>query len=414
MDTVDRSNRRQMLAQTFSALKYRNYRLWFFGQLTSLVGTWMQNTAQGYLIYTLTQSPAYLGYVGFAAGLPSWLFMLYGGVITDRISRRTLLIITQAAMMVLAFIQAALVVTNLVQPWHIIVLAFLLGIANAFDTPARQTIIVDLVEREDLTNAIAMNATMFNLAVVVGPSAAGMAYAALGPAWCFFINGLSFIAVIVGLLLMRIETRPRPPRKQSTLQELLDGFRYVKTDQIVQTLIVNIGVLSLFGMSMMTLLPAWSVEVLHGDVTTNGLLVSSRGVGALAGALMIAAIGHRNIKGKIWLAGSFLMPVMMGLFALAHWLPLSLLLMTGLGWSFMVQANTSNAMIQTRVDDQLRGRVLSIYSLVFFGAFPVGSLLVGELALRVGEVGTLFFYSLVLMAAALLVFWRRPEIRELP
>ena len=186
---------------TFRALRHYNYRLFFFGQLISLIGTWMQTTAQGFLIYELTRSPAYLGYVGFAAGIPTWLFMAYGGVFADRASRRRVLIATQSAMMVLAFALAALTFLRLIAPWHIIVLAFLLGVANAFDAPARQTIVLELVDREDLTNAIALNATMFNLATAFGPTVGAITYALIGPGWCFAVNGLSFIAVIIGLVM---------------------------------------------------------------------------------------------------------------------------------------------------------------------------------------------------------------------
>jgi MFS family permease len=180
------------LNRTFAALQHRNYRLWFVGQLVSMVGTWMQSTAQGYLVFELTRSPAYLGYVGFAAGVPSWLFMLYGGVVADRMSRRNLLLITQTVMMILAFGLAGLTFSGLIQPWHLILLAFGLGVANAFDAPARQAFVLEMVSREDLTNAIALNSTMFNLATVIGPAVAGVAYAILGPAWCFTLNGLSF------------------------------------------------------------------------------------------------------------------------------------------------------------------------------------------------------------------------------
>jgi MFS family permease len=185
--------------RTFAALKHSNYRLWFQGQLVSLFGTWMQTTAQGFLVFELTHSPEYLGYVGFAAGIPTWLFTLYGGVIADRVPRRTLLTVTQTSMMVLAFILAGLVFSHLVQPWHILALAFLLGVANSFDAPARQAFVGEMVAREDLTNAIALNATMFHMATAVGPAVAGFTYALFGPGWCFTLNGLSFIAVIAAL-----------------------------------------------------------------------------------------------------------------------------------------------------------------------------------------------------------------------
>jgi MFS family permease len=399
--------------QTFSALRHPNYRLWFIGQLVSLVGTWMQNTAQGYLVYELTRSPAYLGYVGFAAGMPAWLFTLYGGVIADRISRRTLLIITQSAMMLLAFILAGLVFTGTVQPWHIVVLAFLLGIANAFDAPARQAFVVELVDREDLTNAIALNSTMFNAAIVVGPSVAGITYALFGPAWCFTINGVTFIAVIAALAMMKFQPVVKAVRHTSAAVELKEGLGYVASQEAVRMLIGSLGVVSLFGLGMITLLPAWAVDVLHGDVTTNGLLLSARGAGSLIGALMIASLGSRNVKGRLWTIGSFTMPVLMLLFAWTRWLPLSLIFLVGLGWGFMVVANTTNALVQMHIPDQLRGRVMSIYTLVLLGFMPLGSLLAGSLAVYISEPGTVMVSAFVLLGFAGLVWMQVPTLRKL-
>ena len=286
------------LKETFLSLRYPNYRLWFIGQLVSLVGTWMQSAAQGYLIYELTQSPAYLGYVSFASGLPSWIFTLYAGAIADRIPRRTLLIITQTAMMILAFVLAALTFTNLVQPWHIIVLAFLLGIANAFDAPARQAFVVELVDREVLTNAIAVNSTMFTSAIVVGPAVGGLAYAAVGPEWCFVLNGISFLAVIAALLMMKLTPVQRTPRKATAWREIMDGLRYVWRDDRLRMLISNIGITTLFGMSMATLIPLWAVDILGGDAKTNGFLLSACGLGSLLGALMIASMSRRQFRGQ--------------------------------------------------------------------------------------------------------------------
>ena len=400
------------LRETFAALQYPNYRLWFTGQLVSLVGTWMQSTAQGYLVYELTKSPAYLGYVGFAGGLPTWLFTLYGGVIADRISRRTMMLVTQTCMMLLAFMLAGLVFTGLIQPWMIIVLAFALGIANAFDAPARVSFVVELVDRKDLTNGIALNSTMFNAATVVGPAIAGLTYAALGPAWCFTINGLSFIAVIIALLLMHLAPVQTTPRRTSALKDIQEGFRYAAGNRIIRTLIVSQGVLSLFGLSLMVLLPAWSANILNGDAKTYGLLLSGRGIGALVGALMIASLGRRNIRGKLWTIGNLSMPLLMALFAMARWLPLSLALIMITGWSFMVQVNTSNAMVQTQVEDHLRGRVMSIYTLVFFGGMPLGSLLAGSIADRVGEPAALFFNAVILFVFAICVYLFIPYLRK--
>jgi len=400
-------------SETFTALRYRNYRLWFAGQLISLVGTWMQSTAQGFLVYQLTQSAAYLGYVGFASGLPSWLFTLYGGVIADRLPRRTLLVITQTSMMLLAFILAALTSTSLIQPWEIIFMAFLLGIANAFDAPARQSFVLEMVDREDMTNAIALNSTMFNTATVVGPAVAGFSYALLGPAWCFSINGFSFIAVIIALLLMNIRPLPKKEFNTSMTRDLIAGLTYVKSHDIIRMLITNIGIISLFGLGMMTLMPAWSVDILRGNAQTNGWLLSSRGAGALIGALMIAALGRKNIKGKLWTIGSFALPGIMLIFSSVHWLPFSMAALVGCGWGFMTLANTTNAMVQTYVNDELRGRVMGIYTLVFFGAMPLGSLLAGIMASWIGEPMTIALNALVLLAFAMLIWLFKPNMRKL-
>lgn len=399
-------------SHTFSALRHPNYRLWFAGQVVSLIGSWTQSTAQGYLVFELTGSPAYLGYVGFAAGVPAWLFTLYGGVVADRIPRRTMLIITQLGMMSLAIIQATLVFTGVVQPWHILVLATLLGVANAFDAPARQAFVAELVGREDLTNAIAINSAMFNTAVVVGPAAAGVIYDKLGPAWCFTVNGASYLAVISALLLMRLRHTERSVLHTSAWRELLEGFRYLKTERTTRWLIANIGMVSLLGLSMMTLIPAWAVDVLGGDVKTNSMLLSARGAGALTGALMIASLSSRGVRGRFWAMGSMMLPVMMILFSQTRWLPLSLGIMMVYGWSFMVQANSSNSLVQTKVPDQLRGRVMSIYTLVFTGLYPIGSLLAGTVAARASSPVAVMVNASVLLAFAALIWLRAPEIRR--
>jgi MFS family permease len=373
----------------------------------------MQSTAQGFLVYQLTQSAAYLGYVSFASGLPSWLFTLHGGVIADRLPRRTLLVITQISMMLLAFILAALTSTSLIQPWEIIFMAFLLGIANAFDAPARQSFVLEMVDREDMTNAIALNSTMFNTATVVGPAVAGFSYALLGPAWCFSINGFSFIAVIIALLLMKIGPLPKKEFNTSMTRDLIAGLTYVKSHDIIRMLITNIGIISLFGLGMMTLMPAWSVVILRGNAQTNGWLLSSRGAGALIGALMIAASGRKNIKGKLWTIGSFALPGIMIIFANVHWLPFSMAALVGCGWGFMTLANTTNAMVQTYVNDQLRGRVMGIYTLIFFGAMPLGSLLAGIMASWIGEPMTITLNALVLLAFAMLIWLFKPNMRKL-
>ncbi len=401
------------LSQMFAALHHRNYRLWFIGQLVSLIGTWMQTTAQGYLVFELTHSPAYLGYVGFAAGVPSWLFMLYGGVVADRFSRHKMILATQISMMVLAFILAALTFSGLIQPWHIVLLALGLGVANAFDAPARQAFVVEMVGREDLTNAIALNSSMFNMATVAGPAVAGLAYALLGPAWCFTINGISFIAVIVALLLMRLNPGEARKRVTAPLDDLKEGLRYAASHVIIRTLISVAAVMNLFGMAFMTLMPAWAITVLGGDATVNGWLLSARGLGALSGALMIAALGRFKAKGKLLTLGSFAFPLLVLLFAEVRWLPLSLLMLVGVGWGFMILFNMANTLLQTIVPDELRGRVVSIYTLGFFGSMPLGALLTGWVAELIGEPNTVFLSALFSLVFAVWLWLRVPQLRRL-
>jgi MFS family permease len=400
-------------SQTFASLRYPNYRLWFVGQLVSLAGTWMQSTAQGYLMYELTKSSAMLGYVGFVGGLPSWFFTLYGGVVADRIPRRKLMIITQTSMMILAFILGVLTFTKLVQPWHILVLAFLLGIANAFDAPARQSFTLEMVERQDLTNAIALNSAMFTSAMVIGPALGGLAYAAIGPGWCFMLNGISFIAVIVALALMKLKPLPLRTTKTTSWIDLKEGLKYVIGHRVIRMLILNLGVISLLGLGVITLLPAWSVDVLGGDAKTNGLLLSARGLGSLISALIIASLGRFNFRGKLLTYGSLGLPIMMILFSFIHWLPLSLVVMVGMGLGFMLAANTTNALVQTQVQDELRGRVMGVYTLIFFGAMPVGSLLAGTLASRLGEPVTILLSAVLLLVFTLLVLLFFPALRRL-
>ncbi len=400
------------LRQTFAALVHYNYRLWFIGQLVSLMGTWMQTTAQGFLIYQLTHSAAYLGYVGFAAGVPSWLFTLYGGVIADRMSRRTLLVITQTAMMALAFALAALTFTGLVRPWHIVLLAFLLGVANAFDAPTRQAFVVEMVDRQDLTNAIALNATMFNAATAVGPAVAGLTYAVLGPAWCFTLNGLSFIAVIAALLLMRLQPTSIARRTQSMIVELRAGLAYVAGNANVLWLMGGLGAFSLIGLGMTALMPAWAVEILHGDAATNGWLLSARGIGSLFAGLLVASLARTRGKGRWVTLGGFVTALLMFAFAVTNRQPLSLLMMAGVGWGFMLVISLTNALIQIEVPDELRGRVMGIYTLVFFGLMPVGSLLAGVTATRIGEAATVGAGALLLLGFAAWVWLRRPELRR--
>jgi MFS family permease len=398
--------------QAFTSLKYPNYRLWFWSQMFSMFGTWMESTALGFLVFDLTRSPAYLGLVGFAAGIPTWLFMLYAGVIADRMPRRNLLVLTQTAMMLLAFATAALAFLHWIRPWHILVMAFFLGTANAFEAPARQSFLLEMVEREDMTNAIALNSAMFNTAMAVGPAAGGLIYGYLGPAWCFAVNGATFIAVIVALKRMKLRAFTPPAVRTSALADLKEGLRYVAAHPLIRTIIGLIGVVSLFGVSFVTLFPAWAVNVLHGDAKTNGFLQSARGVGALVAALLIASLGRFHFRGKLLTFGTFALPVTVAVFALVRWAPLSFLLVFASGLSLILIFNLANALVQTHSPDALRGRIMGIYTLTFFGLMPLGALGVGFTAEHVSQTAAILMGAgvMIVAAAALAVFM--PHLRR--
>lgn len=398
---------------TFSALKHRNFKLWFYGQMISLIGTWMQITAQAFLVYELTNSSSYLGYVGFASGIPSWIFMFYGGVVVDRVSRRTVLIITQVALMILSIILAYLTFSGNIQPWHILLLSFLTGIAIAFDAPARQTFINELVHREHLTNAIALNATMFNTASAVGPAISGVMYALIGPAWCFTINAVSFIAVIIGLFMIKLDVKAVARKTTSVFSDLKEGILYIKSHKLIRTFVLFSAAVSLLGVSFTTLIPAWAVKILGGDSTTNGLLQSARGVGALVSALVVASLGTFNFRGKLYTLGAISMPIFIILFAFFHIEFVALVLIFIVGASTVLVYNLTNAFLQILVTDELRGRVLAFYTFTFFGLMPLGSLLIGNTADWLGETFAIILFAVVLLKCSLYIYLRVPKIRAL-
>lgn len=373
----------------------------------------MQVTAQGFLVFELTHSPAYLGYVGFAAGIPTWFLMLYAGVVADRVSRRILLIITQTYLMVLAGILAILTLSGHIQPWHIIALSFMVGIGQAFDAPSRHSFVFELVPREHLSNAIALNSTMFNLATTLGPAIGGILYLAIGPGGCFTLNALSFLAIIVALKLMKLPKRSNNKIPTGTGTAVLEGLKYINGHATIRSLIMITWVVSFFCMSYMTLLPAWSVNILHGNAGTNGWLQSARGIGALIGALLIASTGRFQYKGRMISRALLAIPVILILFAITTSLSLSLLLLIGIGLTIIGVFNLVNASIQGLVDDDLRGRVMSVYSLVFFGSLPIGSLLAGGIAEGLSEPAAIIINASIALVFGVYLWITKPEIRRL-
>ncbi|HKD79038.1 MAG TPA: MFS transporter [Candidatus Angelobacter sp.] len=404
------TNKQSKLAETFRALRHRNYQLFFSGQLISLIGTWMDQIAESWLVYRLTGSALLLGTVAFAAQIPVFLLAPIGGALADRYNRRKLLVGTQSSMMVLTFILAWLTLSHRVHIWHIITLAALTGVVNALDLPARQAFVVDMVAREDLVNAIALNSSMFNGARVVGPAAAGIVVAVIGEGWCFFANGLSFIAVIVGLLLMRID-RPRLAIEGSPLENIIEGFQFVSKSGPVRALMSLLGLVSFTAMPYAVLMPLFADQILHGGPKALGLLMGSSGVGALCGALTLATRKSVHGLGK-WVAVSCAgFGIALLLFSFSRLLWLSALLLVPAGFAMMLQMSSSNTLIQSMVPDRLRGRVMSVYAMTFMGMAPLGALLAGSLAHKLGPTWTVAIGGGISVIGAIIFGLKLPSLR---
>lgn len=402
------------LPQTFRALQHRNFQLYFIGQLISVAGTWMQVVAQAWLVYQLSHSELMLGVVGFAAAIPSLLISPWGGVVVDRVNKRNLLVVTQASAMILAFMLAALTFAGIVQVWEIVALAALTGVINAFDGPARQAFVVEMVGREDLPNAIAINSMMFNGARVIGPALGGILLATVGTAWCFFINGISFLAVIVCLLLMRLTPRAQVLRIGSPWNDLKHGLRYVLLHREIFALLMLALIFSVFGISYNTILPAFIDQVLHAGATGYGLLNAFIGVGAVVGAFIMARYGERGQRGR-WLAWVDLaFPIILLAFAYNASFGLALLLAFGLGVGFMLTFTIINTLLQTNVDDQMRGRVMGLYTLTFFGFAPFGNLAIGLLAEQWGMSLVIALSAACALILSAIVILLVPQLRKMP
>ena len=367
------------------ALKVRNFQLFFAGQMISLVGTWMDNIAEAWLIYRLTGSSLKLGTVGFCSQIPVFLFAPLGGIVADRYNRHRIIIATQTLSMILAGILATLTLTHKVQVWHVFVLAALMGVVNAFDIPARQAFLSDMVGRENLMNAIALNSSMFNSARIVGPAVAGILVASIGEGWCFASNSLSYIAVICGLLLMKLKYTPRAgARDKSPIQDIVEGFRFVQEAKPIRYLLLLLGLVSLVGMPYSVLMPIFADRILHGGARGLGILMGATGVGALAGALTLALKkGLRGISRIIsYCALGFGTSLILFSFSREFWISAGLLI--PVGYFMMVQMASSNTLLQSMSPDHLRGRVLALYSMMFMGMAPFGALFAGAIADRIG------------------------------
>jgi MFS family permease len=414
MEVIESPARSTRLPQTFRSLQHRNFQLYFAGQLISVAGTWMQVVAQAWLVYELSHSELMLGVVGFAAAIPALLISPWGGVVVDRVNKRNLLVVTQTAAMVLAFILAALTFTGLVQVWEIVALAAIMGVVNAFDGPARQAFVVEMVGRDDLPNAIAINSMMFNGARVIGPALGGLLLATVGTAWCFFINGVSFLAVIGCLLLMRLMPRVRELKIGSPWTDLKHGLRYVLFHREIFALLMLALIFSVFGISYNTVLPAFVDQVLHTDATGYGAVNAFIGLGAVIGAFIMARYGDRGQRGR-WLIWTMLaFPFMLLLFAANTQFILALALAVGLGVGFMLVFTIINTLLQTNVDDQMRGRVMGLYTLTFFGFAPFGNLAMGQLAEQWGMSVIIALSAACSFVLAAIVIALVPQLRKIP
>jgi MFS family permease len=394
----------------FRSLRHRNFQLFFGGQLISLVGTWMQTLAQSWLVYRLTNSAALLGEVGFASQIPVFFLGPIAGIFADRHSRHRIVIATQSLMMLQALTMAVLTLTGKIQVWHIFLMALFLGVCNAFDIPARQSFIVEMVGNEDLMNAIALNSSMFNAARSIGPAIAGILVAALGEGLCFLLNGLSFIAVIAGLLLMRIQSIPRP-NPAGRLDQLREGFAYVSRNPAIRSLLSLLAIVSLLGMSYTVLMPIFADRVLHLGPRGLGELLTSAGIGALLGALWLAK--RQRTQGLDLIVGRAAVGfgISLILFSLSknHWLSLGLL--APVGFSIMVQLGSTNTLIQSIISNSMRGRVMGIYSMMFLGLAPFGSLISGYIAQHFTAPTAVLFCGVASIAAASGYILLRPRLK---
>jgi MFS family permease len=402
------------ISQTFSAMRHRNFQLYFGGQLISNIGTWMQIIAQAWVVYQIGHSEVTLGLVAFASAIPVLAITPWAGVIVDRVSRRSLLILTQSGSMLLAFALAALTFAGAVKEWHVIVLAALLGVINAFDAPARQAFVPEMVGKEDLPNAIALNSMMFNSARVIGPALAGMLLAIIGAAWCFTLNGISFLAVLIGLWLMKLPPHQPEHNPNSPWKQLVSGVQYTAHNRELSGLILLALVFSIFGISYSTLLPAFVEKVLHQDALAYGWVNAATGLGAVSGAFLLAHRISNGRRGQLLVLTNIAFPLILIAFSFTSLYPLTLVLAYGLGVGFMVQFTTINTLLQTRVADSFRGRVMGLYTITFFGFSPFGNLLIGFLGENLGLGIAMTLFAVCSLILSRVVFMKTPEIQKLP
>lgn len=411
--TTELPPKKTRIPQAFSSFRHRNYQLWFIGQLVSVVGTWMQIIAQGWLVYEISHSEFALGLVGFASAIPVLFVSPWGGVVVDRVPKQVLLVTTQSVSMILAFILAALSFTHTVQVWHIVLLAVIIGVVNSFDSPARQAMVVDMVAREDVANAIALNSTIYNGARVIGPAIGGLLLASLGASWCFLINGFSFLAVIGSLLAMKFPAITHKITQVHPWEQFLEGLHYARQHREIIALLGLTAVFTMFGTAYSSILPAFIDQVLHAGAAVYGTINTCIGAGAVVAALLIAQYGGFGKRGLILTGANLLYPIVLAVFAFNNIVAISMLLSFFLGAGFMLLLNSINSLLQLRVEDHMRGRVMSLYTICIFGLSPFGTLGIGAAAEIIPMSITIAISALLTLVLAVLILLKVPEVKNL-
>jgi MFS family permease len=402
------------ISTIFRSLKYRNYRLFFTGQSISLIGTWMQRTAMSWLAYRLSDSPLILGIVAFSGQIPSFILAPAGGVAADRYSRHRILIATQTLAMIQALILSILVLTGNIAIWHLVLLSIVLGLINAFDMPTRQAFVVEMIDwSEDLSNAIALNSSMVNAARLLGPSVAGVLIAAVGEGVCFLINALSYLTVIVSLLMMRLAPRDIKAKDIHPWQQMKDAFVYAFSFAPVRYVILLLALVSLAGMPYVVLMPIFAKDILHGGPRTLGFLIGCSGVGAMIAALYMASRKSILGLGRLIVVATIIFGTALIIFSLSKMLWLSMTVMLLAGFGMMINLASCNTILQTMVDDDKRGRIMSLFAMAFMGMAPLGSLIAGALAHRIGAGLTLLIGGIGCICGGLLFARKLPALRKI-
>lgn len=382
------------IVKRFSALQYRDFRLFWFGQIISLSGTWMQSVAQGWLVYSLTKSPFYLGLVAASGSLPILLFTFAGGIAADRFRKRNVLLLTQASSILPALLLGILTDINVIAVWQVALLAAVLGTINAFDVPARQSFIIEMVGKSNLTNAIALNSAAFHGARMIGPVIAGITIASIGLPACFYLNALSFVAVIIALSKIKVSGDIREI-SNGIVKDFIEGIQYIKSDSEIYRIMLLIAVISLIGMPFITLLPIFAVEVLGRGPEGFGFLVGATGVGALTAALFLAFKGDIKEKNRFLSLSALCFSILLFIFSISRNFYLSIAFLVFIGWSLVSFFAIANSFLQLSVPDNLRGRAMSVYTFVFLGTAPIGNSIMGIAADSIGTTKTVSIAAII-------------------